>query len=543
MGLYDNHSILIEHLVSYIDDLEKVSEIVLKTAKDCTRSNHGFIGIIDPTTKALLIKTFGSLEYLMTEKIPTLYLNEKGLYPSLFGFALNEKKAFYTNDPSKHPALKGLPENHIKIERFLAVPVMLKDKILGLIALANSQKEYTEDDLEKVKGIGKYFALALERYWFEEELRASKAYYEILFDNSPLPKIVVEENDIISKVNKAFEEQTGYTRDEVVGKIKWQKLVHEEDVERMAEYKKMRLAGGPAPIKYETRGVWKDGSVHNIIVYSRIVPGARRILASWIDITREKRLFEEVESQRKQLEEYAYNLERMVEEKVKELHEKEMLATIGQMTLMVAHDLRNPLQAVSNYMFLLNEALKSVPNEVMERVAIYVRAIDRNLAYMDKIIKDLQNLGKREAKLETVNLQAIVEEALKHVPKQENIKIISYSDNIQAQLDPTLIVRALSNLILNSIQAMPDGGTVTVQAKLKNDVIEFNVIDTGMGMDEEVKRNMFKLFYTTKAKGMGLGLPVVKHAVELHEGTIEVESEPNKGTKITIKIPYKQKFV
>ncbi|MEM3385104.1 MAG: ATP-binding protein, partial [Nitrososphaeria archaeon] len=110
-------------------------------------------------------------------------------------------------------------------------------------------------------------------------------------------------------------------------------------------------------------------------------------------------------------------------------------------------------------------------------------------------------------------------------------------------LDPTLIVRALSNLILNSIQAMPDGGTVTVQAKLKNDVIEFNVIDTGMGMDEEVKRNMFKLFYTTKAKGMGLGLPVVKHAVELHEGTIEVESEPNKGTKITIKIPYKQKFV
>ncbi|MEM0053719.1 MAG: ATP-binding protein [Nitrososphaeria archaeon] len=529
--------------VSYITYLEKVSEIVLEVAKHVTGSRHGFVGIIDPNTKALSIKTFGRLEgCLVKEKTSIFYPDENGLYPSLFGYALNRNVAFYTNDPRKHPASKGTPEGHIPIDRFLAVPILVNDKLLGLIALANSEKDYTEDDLEKVRDIGEYFALALEHYWFEEKLRTSKAYYEILFDHSPLPKILVEENDIISKVNKAFEEQTGYTRDEVVGKIKWQKLVHEEDVERMAEYKKMRLAGGLAPIKYETRGVWKDGSVHNIIVYSRIVPGTRKILATWIDITREKRLFEEVESQRKQLEEYAHNLERMVEEKAKELHEKEMLAIIGQMTLMVAHDIRNPLQAVSNYMFLLNEALKSVPNEVMERVAIYVRAIDRNLAYMDKIIKDLQNLGKREAKLETVNLQAIVEEALKHVPKQENIKIISYSDNIQAQLDPTLIVRALSNLILNSIQAMPDGGTVTVQAKLKNDVIEFNVIDTGMGMDEEVKRSIFQPFYTTKAKGMGLGLPVVKHAVELHEGTIDVESEPNKGTKITIKIPYKQKF-
>jgi signal transduction histidine kinase len=133
-----------------------------------------------------------------------------------------------------------------------------------------------------------------------------------------------------------------------------------------------------------------------------------------------------------------------------------------------------------------------------------------------------------------------VEDMFKNISKPENVNLVLDVDDVQAQLDPLLIARALSNLILNSIQAMPEGGTLTVKAKSKEDAIEFTVQDTGIGMTEEVKKRIFKPFYTTKSKGMGLGLTIVKHIVNLHNGTVEVESEPNKGTKTTIRIPQKK---
>ncbi|MCX8188427.1 MAG: ATP-binding protein [Nitrososphaeria archaeon] len=399
-------TLLIESLISSITDLERSSKTVLDALLKITESEIGFVGIIEPGTKVLVIKSFKNVgkHFMKEEKV--IYPDENDRYPAPFGYAINERIAFYINDLKAYPVLKNILEDYFLVERFIVVPVMLNDKVLGLIVLANSKKDYTNNDLEQVKKIGKYYAIALERYWLEKEIKK-------------------------------------YTQD----------------------------------------------------------------------------------------------LERIVEEKVKELHERETLAAIGQMTLMVAHDLRNPLQVISNYSFLLDNTAKSNPCKISERVRKYVQVIEKNILYIDRIAKDLQYLGKREAKLEPVNLQAIVGETLKQFPKSENIKIIKDVDNIRTQLDPLLIVKALSNIILNAIQAMPKGGTLMIKAKQKNSIIEFTVTDTGVGMSDEVKRNLFKPFYTTKSKGMGLGLALVKHVVDLHHGTIEVESEPNKGTKITIKIP------
>lgn len=541
-----SNNIWIKSIIASITDLEKVSEIVFEASRIATGSRHGFVGIIDYYTKMLLIKNFTSVEEcLMKEKISVFYPDKNGLYPALFGYAINKRIPFYTNDPKSHPASKGVPEGHIPIKRFLAVPVILNDRVLGIIALANSEKDYTEDDLEYVKDIGQFFALALERYWFEEELKASKIFYELLFNNSPLPKIVIEENDIISQVNKAFEEFTGYSRYDVVKKMRWQQFVHKSYVKKVTVFKEMRLKGGPAPIKYKTKIIDKKGRTHDITVYAKIIPGTRNIIATWIDVTREKKLLIRIKSQQKKFKEYAEHIQKMVEEKVKELQEKEVLAALGLMTLMVAHDIRNPLQAITNYTFLLKEAFKhsKLSTNFKEEFTKYIQSIELNTLYIDKIVQDLNCLGKRDIKLEQVNLKTLVEKMLTYFSKQEHIKIVTDTDNVQAQLDPILIIRALHNLVLNSIQAMPNGGTITVQAKLKDNMIEFSVTDTGMGVPKEVKKNIFKPFYTTKSKGMGLGLTVVDHIVKLHDGTIEVESELNKGTKVTIKIPQIQNII
>lgn len=530
-----------EVLISEFTDFETLSYTVLRTAMHVTGSGNGFVGIIDPISKALEIRFFGDVsQCLMEEKAATIYPDKDGKYPALFGHALNERKAFYTNNPKAHPASKGTPEGHVPIQRFMAVPITLNDRLLGLIALANPKKDYTEEDLEKVEEIGRCYALALEHYRLEHELRVSRAWYETLFEHSPLPKLVVEEDDIISQVNREFEELTGYRREEVEGKMKWSQLYHREDVQKMENYKRIRLSGGQAPSGYEARMVDREGKVHNILIFSKLIPGTRKIIVTWMDITLEKKLIEQNLEYQRRLEEYAHNLEKMVEEKVKELREKEELATLGRMTVMVAHDLRNPLQAIINRTYLINEIIKNVQDETRERIKGHLQAVTKDINYMNKIVQDLQYLGKHEAKLAPTNLKTLVEEAFNNIPKPENIKVTLDVDDVQAQLDQNLITRALSNLILNSIQAMPEGGTLTVKAKSKEDVIEFTVQDTGIGMTEEVKRNLFKPFHTTKSKGMGLGLTIVKHIVNLHNGTVEVESEPNKGTKITIRIPQKK---
>jgi GAF domain-containing protein len=223
----------VEALIPQFTDLEAMPKIILKAAMLVTGSGNGFVGIIDPISKALEIRVFGDISpCLMKEKAAIFYPDENGKYPALFGHALNERKAFYTNNPRAHPASKGIPEGHVPIERFMAVPILLDDRLLGLIALANPEKDYTQEDLEKVEEIGRYFALALDRYRLEQELKTSKAWYETLFEHSPLPMVVVEENDIISQVNKAFEESTGYSREEVVGKMRWQQFYHREDVKK-----------------------------------------------------------------------------------------------------------------------------------------------------------------------------------------------------------------------------------------------------------------------------------------------------------------------
>jgi signal transduction histidine kinase len=104
-------------------------------------------------------------------------------------------------------------------------------------------------------------------------------------------------------------------------------------------------------------------------------------------------------------------------------------------------------------------------------------------------------------------------------------------------VDPTMMKRILANLITNALQAMPDGGKLTVTANMKQDEVHINVEDTGQGIPDENRAKVFKPLFSTKAKGQGFGLAVVKRLVEAHNGTIAFSSEVGKGTKFTITIP------
>ncbi len=230
------------------------------------------------------------------------------------------------------------------------------------------------------------------------------------------------------------------------------------------------------------------------------------------------------------------NILSKLEEKTKELVIKEWLAAIGQIALMVGHDLRNPLQTIRYSIYLLEDDLKKgLPIEG------HLDRIDRSVRYMDKIVSDLQDLSKsmriEPSKVKLVN---VIKDTLSMVEVPENVEVIVDADpSAEVYLDAALIERALVNLVLNAIQTVSKGGKIVISARVGDGSVSFSVEDTGSGMSRNELDKIFTPFYTTKPKGLGLGLSVVKNVIENYGGKIEVESELGKGTRFTMTVPHK----
>jgi PAS domain S-box-containing protein len=232
--------------------------------------------------------------------------------------------------------------------------------------------------------------------------------------------------------------------------------------------------------------------------------------------------------------EYSKRLERIVEEKTKELRDAERLVIIGETTLMVGHDLRNPLQVLKG----LSYGLKKRHADRPEAMEIFEK-IDKSIFYMDKIVSDLQAFGKKkdpDARL--YPLRGLVNNALTQIEVPGDVEMVmEFPEDFMVAVDWYMIQRLFINLLLNAVQAMPDGGKLYVNSYRRDDDNVIVIGDTGIGIPEGSLENLFKPLYTTKAKGTGLGLAVCKKIVDAHEGTIQVESTVGKGTIFTITLP------
>ncbi|MGC8936954.1 MAG: ATP-binding protein, partial [Candidatus Methanomethylicaceae archaeon] len=152
---------------------------------------------------------------------------------------------------------------------------------------------------------------------------------------------------------------------------------------------------------------------------------------------------------------------------------------------------------------------------------------------------DLQDLSKERGATPTlVNPKRLFEEIIGQAPS--NIKVVVDVDQeLSVLMDEYIIRRVIGNLVLNAVQAMPNGGTLTIGANVEGNDFVIRVSDTGPGIPKEIMDKLFTPFLTTKAKGMGLGLAVCKKLIEDHGGMISVESEPGKGTTFIIRISQK----
>ena len=168
-------SALYKPLISPASSMGEIADAVLDNARRLTGSAHGFVGTIDAETGDLVAHTFSGMMRdtckIKNEKKTIFPCGEDGLYPSLWGYALNKGEAFFTNKPEDHPKAKGIPDGHLPIHRFLTVPVVLEEKLVGQIALANKEVDYTKDDLKAIVRVAEFYALAIQKIMAKDALQ------------------------------------------------------------------------------------------------------------------------------------------------------------------------------------------------------------------------------------------------------------------------------------------------------------------------------------------------------------------------------------
>jgi len=223
--------------------------------------------------------------------------------------------------------------------------------------------------------------------------------------------------------------------------------------------------------------------------------------------------------------------------KNRELARKNRLADLGQMASHVAHEVRNNLVPVKLYLSLLRRRLTADPGscEVLEKV-------DSGFVALESAVSDLLNFtADRDPRPEQVSLLPLVEDVLGSLAPRLSAQAIEPCIDVPNGLaciaDPTMLRRALLNLALNAIEAMPAGGRLTVRGRGEPDAFDLTVSDTGPGMSEDVLRRVFEPFFTTKNTGTGLGLAIVYRIAEVHGGEVLAMNRPEGGAAFSLRLP------
>src|SRR5579872_1126994 len=212
----------------------------------------------------------------------------------------------------------------------------------------------------------------------------------------------------------------------------------------------------------------------------------------------------------------------------------ERLARLGGLFSGVAHQIRKPLNAITLELELLSQdARESKP------VEDHVHAVREEMSRIDLVIEALMRFMRPgQLKIERVAANDLMREAAKAV-NDPSIEVSCELDPAAAfiKADRAILMEALRNIVQNAVDAMPKGGTLTMASALVNGHVELSVADTGEGISPEHLEDIFQLYFTTKADGNGVGLPLALRAVDLHGGTLNIESKPNEGTAVCIRLP------
>lgn len=254
-------------------------------------------------------------------------------------------------------------------------------------------------------------------------------------------------------------------------------------------------------------------------------------------VREQERLLEEIEAWNKELETRVLEKSAELERVQAEIVQTEKLATLGYLSAGMAHEIRNPLNSISLFVQLIKSGLDDP--EKVEYIEKIMKEVDR----IDGILRKLLDASKRPRfTLKSVRLDSIIDNTLDVFRPQITLHGIEVRRDFRRippllEADPSELEQIFTNLFLNAIHEMSQGGTLTVELDHDDREILVKVGDTGKGIPEEHLTKIFDPFYTTKSKGTGLGLSVVLRIVKTYKGKISVEKSDVNGTVFAVRLP------
>jgi len=229
------------------------------------------------------------------------------------------------------------------------------------------------------------------------------------------------------------------------------------------------------------------------------------------------------------------NINRMLEQiqtSNERVAQSERLAAIGQLALMVGHDLRNPLQSMTLAVHGLRNG--NHPNDIHSKL---IRNIEESIEYADRIVRNLSDYSSElQLNLEPTRIISIIKRAIASSQVPRKIRIKLPENDYIVTVDPTAMQRVLVNLVRNACDAMPQGGELAINTSRSDGSLQIDISDTGTGVPRHVIQNLGKPLQTTKARGLGLGLAISKRIVEAHGGSLSGESFDGKGSNFRVTI-------
>ena len=433
-------------------------------------------------------------------------------------------------------------------------------------------KPVTEKNKNFIESIG-FIKDITELKRVKEEIRKAKDYTDNIIKSMIDTLIVADPDGKIKTVNKATSDLLGYTEDELIGKPVGMIFAEEESIFKGTKLKKLIEEGSVRDydIKYRTKkgdvvpvslsgSVMrdKDGKLIGIVGIARDMRETKRLIqkekelavvaaiadaekkrAGELERTHEASLniMEDLDRRSKELE-AAVNELRSTQEN---LIQAEKLSGLGELAAGVAHEIRNPL---GNILISAELSLGS-KEKLSESIKEYLNIILRNSDRANRIIKDLLDFAKpRDISFKMGNIAQVIKSACglaKARCLSQNVHLTTkYSGKLpRILLDEQHLEEAFLNFILNALDAMPEGGEMTISAcpDAENNEMVINFADTGHGISEKILGKVFDPFFTTRDEGTGLGLSLAYQVINYHKGKIEAKSKLGHGTEITVRLP------
>ncbi len=424
--------------------LDKLFSSVLEKVMEVMQLEAGTIYLLDENKRTLLLHA----HYGLSEE----YISEQGEIPlgkDIPGLVAQSGSVIVAedldNDTRDEKTLLKIKEGIVSL---ISVPLVSKDKVMGVMNLANrSIRKFNKWDIKLFISIGDEIGVAIEN---------AKLY------------------DAIEKWNEELE------------------------------------------IKIEER--------------TRELIEARKAMINMLEDSHEA--YQDMQLKSKELKEAQ---ERLIQ--------SEKMAVVGQVAAAVSHDLRNPLNNIKLQSYYLKNKLDHIAPELSN----LVNDIEQEVEHANTIISDVLEFSRpRDPVFIMININEIIEDTLMWAAQHDILSGVNVSKNLLSDLPSTLIdrdqiKRMIQNLITNASHAMAGNGDLIISTDIQKNMIEIKVADTGPGMDEETRKNVFTPFYTTKSQGVGLGLTIVRDIIKRHEGTIKLVTGIGKGTVFIISLPVKQR--